>query len=753
MGQHCSKCHCELTREELSAAADFRSNFPITRFLNNKQVKYCKDCFRLEEEMRRRFCFISCMCTGCGALFSATELACKGSPHPEDPTFPVVLCEACREDYCPSAQLSLFRDIVTQHHSGLSASDLPVPLIEYRSLRRELKLGGGGFGVVYRGTWTQHGSQTPTPVAVKEVLPGGLEATPEDRRSTVADLVKEAVVICSMQGAHLVRCHGLCVDQWPPALILELGARSLRGVLDQHRSSRLPWPVCAHYCLQVALGLSEIHRTNDRRCVVHRDLKPENVLLFERPDGNPMNATCKLVDFGMCKVHLLSASYTAGPSRVGGTMGYMAPELFQDDDTNPQAKVSPKLDIWAFGVILWEFASGGRRPYEGMLPHEINIAVYNGKLPGPIPTDIPAPWQDLIRRCLQTDPRQRPTSDDLVDLLRPLEGTPAGGRPALAAGRGDSTSDFVSQFISTPRCPAVPPVTASMPRPLPPLPSPGPSHQPHSINISAPRCPPAPPITASYMPSPSPQPHSINIPTPRCPPAPPITTLSAPQSPVPNPSRPPHSITIPAPATPPAPPRTVSLSYQCKFPIGPRVPPPPPTPPSPAMSNLSMGVVNLGGGSGGGDSPVSIRSTGSSSRMSIVAQSPPQPAARPTQPPREPEAASPPLGQHCTFADTGVSFVKQMVFRCRTCGLLGSRGCCALCARVCHRGHDLFEAGVMEFYCDCGYGRGPHPCQCMPSAMPMPMPMPSRGGRGREAGTGGGSEGVIHLEIQEKYSK
>ncbi|KAJ4462632.1 putative von Willebrand factor type A domain protein [Paratrimastix pyriformis] len=624
MGQHCSHDRKELTKEEISASADFRASFPITRFINNKQIKYCRDCLSREEDMRRRFCFIACMCGGCGTLFSPTSKACKGPTHPEDPTFPVLLCERCRSEYCPSAPLALFRDIVAQHHSGLSASDLPVPLIEYRSLARQNRLGGGGSRVSVQGSYTQYGSQTPIPVAIKEVLPTGLVATPEDRQSTVAALVKEAVVIYSLQGPHLVRCHGLCVDQWPPALILELGDHSLRDVLNNHRSSPLPWPVCAYYCLQVALGLSEIHETNDRRCVVHRDLKPENVLVFERPDRNPMHATCKLVDFGMCKVHLLSASLRFSDNPVGGTLGYMAPELFQD---NPQAKVSPKLDIWAFGVIMWEFASRGRRPYDGLRPHEINIAVYNGKPPGPIPTDIPDPWQDLLGACLNVDPHRRPDSAQLVQLLRPL---------ANAAVRGSSpgllSRDFASQFISTPRCPSVPRIT---------------------------------------------------VPTPQIP-----ARSSA--------SRQQNSINIPSFTPPPPPPE----SYQGKY--SQAMSPPRSTPRS---DRPSMGVINL---ESSYDSP-SIRATTAraASRLSYEAQTP-RPTARPEPP-------SPHLGQYCTYAETGNHGVKQRVFHCRTCGLLDNLGCCAVCVRVCHRGHDVFEEDCSSgFYCDCGLGQGPRPCQCMP---------------------------------------
>ena len=56
----------------------------------------------------------------------------------------------------------------------------------------------------------------------------------------------------------------------------------------------------------------------------------------------------------------------------------------------------------------------------------------------------------------------------------------------------------------------------------------------------------------------------------------------------------------------------------------------------------------------------------------------------------------------CTFALTGPHFIKQDVWTCSTCKLSDTEGCCAVCVRTCHSGHDVelaYEA--VDYYCDC----------------------------------------------------
>ena len=56
----------------------------------------------------------------------------------------------------------------------------------------------------------------------------------------------------------------------------------------------------------------------------------------------------------------------------------------------------------------------------------------------------------------------------------------------------------------------------------------------------------------------------------------------------------------------------------------------------------------------------------------------------------------------CTFVSNHRQFVNQHWYHCYTCNLVNDKGCCRLCARVCHRGHDVSYARLSCFFCDCG---------------------------------------------------
>ncbi|XP_022727915.1 auxin transport protein BIG-like isoform X2 [Durio zibethinus] len=68
----------------------------------------------------------------------------------------------------------------------------------------------------------------------------------------------------------------------------------------------------------------------------------------------------------------------------------------------------------------------------------------------------------------------------------------------------------------------------------------------------------------------------------------------------------------------------------------------------------------------------------------------------------------------CTFTSSGNNFMEQHWYFCYTCDLTGSKGCCSVCAKVCHRGHRVVYSRSSRFFCDCGAGgnRGSS-CQCL----------------------------------------
>ena len=68
----------------------------------------------------------------------------------------------------------------------------------------------------------------------------------------------------------------------------------------------------------------------------------------------------------------------------------------------------------------------------------------------------------------------------------------------------------------------------------------------------------------------------------------------------------------------------------------------------------------------------------------------------------------------CSYTKTSNTFSEQHWYHCWTCGLTLQEGCCAVCAKVCHKGHDITYSRFSRFFCDCGAGKHPgHSCQAL----------------------------------------
>ena len=148
----------------------------------------------------------------------------------------------------------------------------------------------------------------------------------------------------------------------------------------------------------VASGLDRLH--SNRPQIIHQDIKPANILIDN-------NGNFTITDFGI-------SSKTSGSHGSyydefnSGTLAYMAPERF-DDDPQP----IPESDIWAFGATLCEILTG-QVPFgeEGGLSQKNNNAAMTS-LAG-----LPAAIRNLIRACLQKDPKKRPTAAQIIEAAR-----------------------------------------------------------------------------------------------------------------------------------------------------------------------------------------------------------------------------------------------------------------------------------------------------------------------------------------------
>lgn len=138
--------------------------------------------------------------------------------------------------------------------------------------------------------------------------------------------------------------------------------------------------VC-HLLYAIACALDAVHRQG----VVHRDVKPDNVVVGKAGE-------VKLMDFGIAKAVEERDQLTHTGQGIG-TKYYMAPEQFR------KGAADPRTDIYAFGIVAYELASG-KRPYNGEYAE-----VYTKHLLEPLPplcgasAKIPKWYQQMVTKC------------------------------------------------------------------------------------------------------------------------------------------------------------------------------------------------------------------------------------------------------------------------------------------------------------------------------------------------------------------
>ncbi|HVH29711.1 MAG TPA: protein kinase [Vicinamibacterales bacterium] len=257
-------------------------------------------------------------------------------------------------------------------------------------------LGAGGMGEVY----SARDAKLNRDVAVK-VLPEAFGHDPD----RLARFEREAQVLASLNHPNIGAIFGFeeSVDG-VRALVLEL----VQGptLADRIAEGPIRPPEALLIARQIADALEAAHEHG----IIHRDLKPSNIKL--RPDG-----TVKVLDFGLAKAFApdamgvvpgdLSQSPTiAAPpgTLVGvilGTAAYMSPEQARGKS------VDRRTDIFSFGCVLYEMLAG-HPAFQGDSVSEILARVIERDPDwSRLPAALPARMDELLRRCLEKDPRKR----------------------------------------------------------------------------------------------------------------------------------------------------------------------------------------------------------------------------------------------------------------------------------------------------------------------------------------------------------
>ncbi|HEY3254576.1 MAG TPA: serine/threonine-protein kinase, partial [Polyangiaceae bacterium] len=308
----------------------------------------------------------------------------------------------------------------------------------------EALLGEGGMGVVYRCVHTIIGKK----VAMK-VLRADLARDAE----VTERFLNEAKAASSIGNAHIIDISDF--GQFPDGaayFVMEfLNGQPMSKLVEG--SQPLAVQRILHLARQIAEGLSAAHAAN----IVHRDLKPDNIFLVDRGGQRDF---VKILDFGIAKVS--SSAEGSKLTRAGavfGTPHYMSPEQAAGQP------VDHRGDIYSFGVILYELASG-RLPFDadnfmGILTQHMYKAPVPIRALVPVPQDVPPGLEAIILKCLSKRPEHRYQS--MQEMILEFDRMSAGAVPEAVPEMMSRSGGFnvpVDYFMK-----------GQMPQPVPATPS------------------------------------------------------------------------------------------------------------------------------------------------------------------------------------------------------------------------------------------------------------------------------------------
>uniref|UniRef100_A0AAY4EUL3 Mitogen-activated protein kinase kinase kinase 12 n=1 Tax=Denticeps clupeoides TaxID=299321 RepID=A0AAY4EUL3_9TELE len=226
-------------------------------------------------------------------------------------------------------------------------------------------VGSGAQGAVFLGKF--HGEE----VAVKKVR--------DIKETDIKHLRK-------LKHPNIITFKGICTQAPCYCIIMEYCAQG--QLYEVLRAGRKITPsLLVDWSMGIAGGMNYLHLHK----IIHRDLKSPNMLIT-------YDDLVKISDFGTSK----ELSDKSTKMSFAGTVAWMAPEVIRNEP------VSEKVDIWSFGVVLWEMLTG-EVPYKDVDSSAIIWGVGNNTLQLPVPESCPDGFKILLRQCWNCKPRNRPS--------------------------------------------------------------------------------------------------------------------------------------------------------------------------------------------------------------------------------------------------------------------------------------------------------------------------------------------------------
>ncbi|KAG2134516.1 kinase-like domain-containing protein [Suillus clintonianus] len=258
----------------------------------------------------------------------------------------------------------------------------------------------GGFGDVWKCTWSTSSKEPPLTVAIKVVRVPDISQT-ELLAKTARDIRREAYVWANLKDGHVLSLHGITSGFGVlPAFI---SSWMTKGSLDSYLKQKPTLLIFRKLDMshQIASGLKYLHEEG----IVHGDLTPTNILI----DSD--DKLC-LADFGLSVILAESGNPTFNSCHAGNVR-WMAPEMFVVPEHGELTKPTKPADVYSYGCIMLQ------EPYfELVHVYHVMAAILKGTKPFHQLTGVDEGHEQYALRCLSANFGGRPSVQDIVAFIK-----------------------------------------------------------------------------------------------------------------------------------------------------------------------------------------------------------------------------------------------------------------------------------------------------------------------------------------------
>ncbi|KAL3527264.1 hypothetical protein ACH5RR_011920 [Cinchona calisaya] len=271
----------------------------------------------------------------------------------------------------------------TSEYVKIPTDEIDVWEIDARKLKFENRIASGAFGDLYKGMYCSQ------EVAIKVLKPERVNI------DMLKEFSQEVFIMRKIRHKNVVQFLGACTR--PPNLCIVTEFMSKGSVHDFLHKQKGTFKLSAilKVAVDVSKGMNYLHQNN----IIHRDLKTANLLMDE-------HEVVKVADFGVSRV----VSQTGVMTAETGTYRWMAPEVIE------HKPYDHKADVFSFGIVLWELLTR-EIPYSDLTPLQAAIGVVQQGIRPAIPKHTHPKIVELLEKCWQQDPTQRPNFSQILEVL------------------------------------------------------------------------------------------------------------------------------------------------------------------------------------------------------------------------------------------------------------------------------------------------------------------------------------------------